>query len=247
MTKGNKDNLFAGSNNPVTPGSFMFDSDVVNVFDDMIDRSTPVYKQMQQLLADIILYYNNKGIIYDIGCSTCTTFKNILLRRSNLSLVAIDLSDDMLNKCKTKLREVNGEYSLAINKYDIVRCDFISCGIPDVVVLSYVLQFIALDKRQQIINYIYEKLSPEGCLILVEKITSENSAEETLFSNIHTMYKVKKGYTQEEINNKRVALENVLIPITVNENMAMLKNAGFNHVFEVFKWCNFAAFVAIKK
>lgn len=45
---------------------------------------------------------------------------------------------------------------------------------------------------------------------------------------------------------KREALENVLIPYTEDENKKMIKDAGFKHCETLFKWVNFATFIAIK-
>ena len=45
---------------------------------------------------------------------------------------------------------------------------------------------------------------------------------------------------------KREALENVLIPYTQDENEAMLKEAGFKYSELLFRWANFALFIAYK-
>jgi len=45
---------------------------------------------------------------------------------------------------------------------------------------------------------------------------------------------------------KREALENVLVPYSEEENITMAKNAGFKHCEVLFRWANFATFIAIK-
>lgn len=55
-----------------------------------------------------------------------------------------------------------------------------------------------------------------------------------------------QGYSEFEIAQKREALENVLIPYTQEENLQMIKDAGFSHCEVIFKWVNFATFIAIK-
>ena len=49
-----------------------------------------------------------------------------------------------------------------------------------------------------------------------------------------------------EIAQKREALENVLIPYRLGENIDMLTRAGFREVDVFFKWYNFAGIVAVK-
>jgi tRNA (cmo5U34)-methyltransferase len=49
-----------------------------------------------------------------------------------------------------------------------------------------------------------------------------------------------------EIAQKREALENVLIPYKLSEDIEMLTEAGFHSCEVFFKWHNFAGMVAIK-
>src|SRR5574344_1622850 len=77
---------------------FEFDEEVASVFDDMLDRSVPFYKEMQRL--SIIFANNflqNGSKVYDLGCSTGTTL--IELSKScnkDLNLIGIDSSKAML-------------------------------------------------------------------------------------------------------------------------------------------------------
>ena len=59
-------------------------------------------------------------------------------------------------------------------------------------------------------------------------------------------FKRRNGYSDIEIARKREALENVLVPFSTQENIAMFKEAGFSHVELLFKWNNFATFLAVK-
>ena len=59
-------------------------------------------------------------------------------------------------------------------------------------------------------------------------------------------YKKEQGYSEYEIVQKREALENVLIPYTEVENIEMARRCGFSHCECIFRWANFATFIAIK-
>ena len=67
-----------------------------------------------------------------------------------------------------------------------------------------------------------------------------------LFIQEYYDYKRKQGYSDFEIAQKREALENVLIPYSEDENKQMVLKAGFSKVETIFKWVNFATFIAIK-
>jgi tRNA (cmo5U34)-methyltransferase len=49
-----------------------------------------------------------------------------------------------------------------------------------------------------------------------------------------------------EISRKREALENVLVPYRLDENIELLKVAGFGTVEVFFKWYNFCGLIAVK-
>ncbi|MFB1032657.1 MAG: methyltransferase domain-containing protein, partial [Aliarcobacter cryaerophilus] len=85
---------------------FEFDEEVASVFDDMLERSVPFYKQMQKLsisFANNFLKENSK--VYDLGCSTASTL--IELSKATpykLNLVGIDNSEAMLQRASKKAK-----------------------------------------------------------------------------------------------------------------------------------------------
>ena len=89
------------------PKPFAFNAEVVKVFDNMVCRSVPLYREV---VAGAVhwtrAYYQPKTRIIDIGCST-GTFLELLGRflKQPAILVGIDNSPDMLNKAKEKLAE----------------------------------------------------------------------------------------------------------------------------------------------
>ena len=55
-----------------------------------------------------------------------------------------------------------------------------------------------------------------------------------------------RGYSDAEIQRKREALENVLVPYRLEENRLMLERAGFSTIDPFFRWLNFACLLAVK-
>ncbi len=108
------------------------------------------------------------------------------------------------------------------------------------------LQFVRPLYRERLIRSIYDGLTENGCLILVEKVLGENSTFNRLFIKHYYEMKRRNGYSELEIAQKREALENVLIPYRLEENKELLRRAGFRHVDVFFKWYNFCAIIAMK-
>ena len=63
-------------------------------------------------------------------------------------------------------------------------------------------------------------------MILIEKVLGNNSLFNRLYIDLYYDYKSSVGYTDKEIAQKRDALENILIPYRMDENINMLKEAG---------------------
>jgi tRNA (cmo5U34)-methyltransferase len=115
-----------------------------------------------------------------------------------------------------------------------------------VVVINYTLQFVRPANRSTLLESIYNALVPGGSLILIEKVNSEIPGLNKTFIDFHHQFKEEKGYSKLEISQKREALENVLIPWTLEKNKHIIQSAGFRTVDLFFKWNNFAGFIALK-
>ncbi|SEJ12070.1 tRNA (cmo5U34)-methyltransferase [Dyadobacter sp. SG02] len=226
---------------------FKFGTTVVNVFDDMVSRSVPYYNEMQRMLAEIAADHVKEGtFVYDLGCSTGTTLIGLdQLIPSDIRFIGIDESQEMLDKCDVKLKEAG-----FVRPYDLVAGDLhqqlpITNG--SVVILCLTLQFVRPLYRERLLRNIYEGLNPGGVLLLVEKVLAESSIFNRDFIKYYYNYKRRNHYSELEISQKREALENVLIPYKLSENMLLLKEAGFADCEIFFKWYNFSGMIAHKK
>jgi tRNA (cmo5U34)-methyltransferase len=234
-----KDNIFE---KPIKK-QFEFDEDVASVFDDMLSRSVPHYDDMLNLTTSFALKYTkDNSRIYDLGCSTATTLINIAKNSDNiLNLVGIDTSDAMLKRAKHKANA----YGIGIEfiEDDIFNVDFEK---SDVIISNYTLQFIRPLQREQLIKKIYDSLEVGSVFIFSEKVITDNKILNKQYIDEYYDFKKTQGYSEFEISQKREALENVLIPYSYEENQKMILDAGFTNFDCLFKWINFATFIAIK-
>jgi tRNA (cmo5U34)-methyltransferase len=183
--------------------------------------------------------------IYDLGCSTEKLLLKLaekLKHPKNTNLIGLDNSAAMLKKAKETLK--SSPLSWAMVEADLNKK--LSNENASVVIMNYTLQFVKLDNRTTILKSIYEGLVSGGSLILIEKVKSEIPDLNKTFIEFHHQFKEENGYSKLEISQKREALENVLIPWTVEQNSGLIKSAGFSTVELFFKWNNFAGFIALK-
>lgn len=240
----NKDKLFNEKRDLIQ--NFDFGKETAAVFDDMLDRSVPFYGETQRMIAEICADFAVSGTnLYDLGCSTCTTFLRIEGRiPKDVNYIGIDSSDEMLKKAEQKLKEhaFSGNYSLVCA--DINKAITISNA--SVVIMNLTLQFVRPLHREKLIQNIADGLNPGGCLILIEKVLSEDSTVNRLFMKYYYDMKKRNGYSEMEIAQKREALENVLVPYHYDENRALLLDNGFSACDAFFRWYNFCGMLAIK-
>jgi len=240
-----KDEVFKGDIEKAS--DFKFGANVAKVFDDMVNRSVPYYGEIQRMMAELAAdHAREETFVYDLGCSTGTTMIGMdTMVTPNIKFIGVDDSQEMLDKCKSKLME------LGFSRPYELRCTDLGQGIKienaSVVVLCLTLQFVRPINRDRLLQDIYNGLNPGGVLILVEKILAEESNFNRDFINYYYNYKRRNNYSEMEISQKREALENVLVPYKLSENITLLRDKGFAHCEVFFKWYNFAGLIAVKK
>jgi len=239
-----KDEVF--KENIEKAADFKFGKNVANVFDDMVNRSVPYYGEIQRMMAELAATHAKPGTdVYDLGCSTGTTMIGMnSLVAPDIRFVGIDDSNEMLDKCRAKLQEH------AFTRPVELRCADLNQPVQitnaSVVVLCLTLQFVRPIYREQLLKSIAAGLQPGGVLILVEKVLAEESSFNRDFIAYYYDYKRRNNYSELEISQKREALENVLIPYKLSENIALLSRCGFAHTEVFFKWYNFTGLIAVK-
>jgi hypothetical protein len=68
----------------------------------------------------------------------------------------------------------------------------------------------------------------------------------TLAVRLYHEHKMRQGYTRDAIDRKALALEGVLVPVTAQWNVELLKQAGFQQVDCFWRWMNFGGWIAVK-
>ena len=221
---------------------FEFDEKVASVFDDMISRSVPFYKENLTLIVALVakLAPQNASIC-DLGCSTASLLLEFWRQNADYKLAGVDNSAAMIENARNK----STAFGAKIDFYqsDLSEFEFFK---SDIFIANYTLQFIRPPQRQALVRKIYENLHKNGFFIMSEKILFEDALLANKIIEIYADFKQTQGYTRLEIAKKREVLENVLVPYSEKENISMLENAGFKRIESFFKWANFESFIAFK-
>jgi tRNA (cmo5U34)-methyltransferase len=199
---------------------FHFNSSVAKVFDNMASRSIPLYRENIALLNDIAaMRLKNDSRIYDLGCSTGNTILALSKTLAKEQKRAHFIGVDSSSDMLLECRKKLKK--LKGLSHELIAAPIQDVGInrADLVISNYTLQFIPVADRAQSLEKIYRGLKKGGIFFYSEKVCEEN---------------------------KKRALKNVLIPLSSEKHLVMLKKAGFKSPVMITRWLNFASFMAIK-
>ena len=225
---------------------WQFNEEVTACFDNMLSRSIPGYHEMRRLVFELGKKFIVDGRdVVDLGCSRGEALARFTEEFGPRVLcVGLDESPAMVAAATERFIG-----QIAANIVDIRQHD-LRDGLPDDLIPSLTLavltlQFLPIEYRQRLIAEVYRATSPGGAFIVVEKILGPDAAADQLLVENYYQLKAEHGYTLEQIMAKRKSLENVLVPLPAQGNVAMLEAEGFR-VTQFWQHLNFAGWLAIK-
>lgn len=239
-----RDTIYSTRRTTVSP--FEFNAAVADVFDDMIQRSVPMYGEIIRRQAQLVeLSYHPGTRVYDLGCSTGNLAMALCdqMPAGTFSMIAVDSSQPMLDIFKNRLNDVDRFDDITQICKDIREVDMERAS---VVVVNFTLQFIPPVDRDTLLHRIYDALVPGGMLLFSEKTMHLNQALSDLQVDFYYRFKRENGYSELEISQKREALENVLVPETVATHRDRLRRCGFSGIDIWLKWFNFCSWICTK-
>ena len=231
---------------PLERANWTFNGKLVDSFDAHISRSVPLYKEGHVLICDMSDFFiKPNSICYEIGCSTGTLTLELAAHHKNkpeAHFIGVDIEEDMIRKSCSKLNQVKG-LNVSFLAEDVTQLEMDQA---DLIVCYYTVQFINTSVRQKLIDKLYKTLNWGGALLLFEKVRGADARFQDILSALYHDYKLREGYSADEIIAKSRSLKGVLEPFSTQGNLDMLKRAGFVDINTVQKYLCFEGFLAIK-
>lgn len=229
---------------------FEFDAQVAEVFDDMLERSVPFYAEQQSMIQAMAKSFWIPGTqVYDLGCSTGTTLERLAQELGESArLTGYDNSAPMLERARKRFETAGLQHRVTLAERDL-NADLALLRLENssLVTMCWTLQFVRPLRRDDLVRWIYQALADGGALIVTEKILTNSSHVNRFFIDYYYDLKRQNGYSDTEISRKREALENVLVPYRLDENLELFRRNGFEVVETFFQWFNFAGFLCVKR
>jgi tRNA (cmo5U34)-methyltransferase len=224
-----------------------FDERVTAQFDEMLERSIPQYDVMRHTCYEVGNQFVGPNTdIVDLGCSrgeAVAFFVDSCGVRNRYVLV--EASEPMFEAVSARYA---GWVKAGVMKIYNKDLRMFYPPAPDVSLTLSVLtlMFTPIEYRLALVQKVYDSTAPGGAFILVEKVLGASAAIDNAYVQIYHQMKSQNGYTADEIERKKLALEGKLVPVTANMNEQFLRSAGFRQVDCFWRWANFAGWVAIK-
>lgn len=226
-------------------GGWAFNEQVAAHFDSHVRKSIPGYDRIQAIVVELAQgFLRDGGTMYDLGASTGETIA--LLQQSGrcglrTRFVGVDSSPPMLERAVEKCDPANAEF----------RCIDVTemTEFPDarLILAVCILQFIAVEDRAAVLKAACRGLEPDGGFVLVEKVRARSAQVQRLWDEALHAHKRARGLSEAMIQHKARSLAGVLVPLTLEQNLAMLTEAGFESVEPIFLWDGFAGLIAHKR
>ena len=222
--------------------SWTFEGDVANNFEDHVKKSVPLYEQGHELILECADYFiKDNSICYELGSSTGKLSHKLSQRflSTNANFIGLDQSKNMIKFAKDKYKSKNLKFECKdVIEYPFSQADFITS--------YYLLQFIKPSQRQLLLDKVYSNLNWGGAFICFEKVRGPDARFQDIATGLYNEYKIKSGYSFEEILSKSRSLKGVLEPFSTKGNIEMFSRAGFKDIVSIFKYICFEGFLCIK-
>lgn len=221
-----------------------FDKDVAKTFPEHVRRSVPFYDEGHDLVCALSDYFVQDGSrVYEIGVSTGELLAKLARHhphKPKIRWIGIDPVPEMVEAARAHCAGLDN-VELAVGdaqSYDFERADLI--------VSYYCIQFIPPRERQQVLDRLYERLNWGGALLLFEKVRGPDARFQDILTSLYNDFKLRNGFSAEEVLNKSASLKGVLEPFSTEGNLGLLRRAGFTDITTVMKYLCFEGFLAIK-
>lgn len=237
-----------GDNISTKRANWKFSGEMVNNFESHVSKSVPIYDRGHELIKQLSDFFvKQDSIVYDIGCSTGKLLID-LVDHNKLKLksrfIGLDIEKDMIDFAIKAQKSNNIKRSkLSFINKDVTTFDLES---NDMTISYFSIQFIHPKHRQKLIDDIYKSLNWGGAFLFFEKVRYNDARFQDIFTTLYNDYKLRMGYTPEEILNKTSSLKGILEPFSSEGNVEMLKRAGFVDITTVIEDISFQGFIAIK-
>lgn len=194
-------------------------------YDRKIKQTLPYYDEFYEQVIELVKLFNYNALRWlDVGCGTgkmgSVAFENLELER----FVFCDSSDEMIRIAKEYFKCHNAEFSVC----DIKKLSY--ANEFNVITAIQVNHYLHIDERKIALQKCYEALENNGLFISFENFAPYTNLGRSIYLEKWKRYQIKQGKSLEECENHIKRYGKEYFPISLSENIELMRNCGFKTV-----------------
>jgi len=216
-------------------------------YDANISSIIPYYSAIHQEIINLVKSLPSSPKVWmDTGCGTGSLVSKAINEFQNTKFLLVDPSEGMLDQSRRKL-----------SSYPAGRLEFLRASAtqefsqelkekPDVITAVQCHHYLNSEGRKSATKMCYDLLREGGIYITFENIRPLTEEGIIIGKRYWGNFQLSRGRTEEEISKHLERFDTEYFPITVEEHLKLLREAGFKAV-ELF-WYSYmqAGFYCIK-
>ncbi len=201
-----------------------------SIYDESITTVLPYYTEFHGQVIDMVkmLSLKKEGSIkwLDTGCGTGTLALRALdeLSGSDIEFTLCDPSEGMLEVAKEKLRGKDIRYNTVSSDALPYENEF------DIVTAIQSHHYYDVETRDIAVRKCYRALKVGGIFMTFENIRMSTEESDAMALERWGQFLLDHGWTPEGVKNHQARRGVETFPITIEQHLEMLKNAGFKSV-----------------
>ena len=107
---------------------------------------------------------NNGESILEVACGTGVVFEQIVKRNPKGTNIGVDLSPDMLNKAKKRLKNI-GHNNYELREANALKLDIVNNSI-DLIINNFMIDLMPIDTFDDLAQEFYRLIKPNGKVVI---------------------------------------------------------------------------------
>lgn len=191
-------------------------------YDEKIKRTLPYYDEFfAQIISVVKTSSDTSADWLDIGCGTGRMYVETVGKIPINRFVFCDCSPEMLKVAENRFYGVGREFMLKDMREITFEGEF------DIVTSVQAMHYLKPEQRYVAVKNCFNALKPNGIFINFENFSPDSKAGERLAMERWRIYQLANGKSETECAVHLSRYKKEYFPITVSEQLEIMKNAGF--------------------
>jgi len=185
--------------------------------------------QLDLVASLVAAEYRAGTSILDLGAGSGQVEALLLTARPDARIVAVDASPAMLALAKDRLVEAGSQLDFVLGDFAEPERIVLPAREYGIALLIQTLHHVPDDRKRRVLAMLARTLSPQGLLILVDRLSFEDPALRSVHASMwHWLERrsaVKSGWSPEQLFERLAGKEDHTA--SLEQHLTMLREAGF--------------------